>query len=565
MSIQVLNQKKAEYRSARLHLLEPAAWCALALFAAFAQLPQRNLIPRLYNDSFQYLSMAKQLGSSQRIETSLVYFDTARRYGAIPAPVTWFPPGYPLAIAGLSTIGLANEGAALVLSLASFVLVAAEIWVLMRMLDPSRFAARIAVFGWMVNAHALVFSNSALSESMFTAFGLASLLFIVYAYRNSAHSAVYWAGAAAMAGASYWVRYAGLLWVAACLVFLLWQVATSGNKRRAFLRPAILAVSLLVLFLTPLLLRNMILAGDPRGGNNTPVARPFIKMAMRAPGILYHLIMGNGVLAQLWFFAALLAAGLIVLGLIAFRAGAVKPLVPARQGRSQVSAPPGWAIVLAALLIYFAGITAIAARTPISYTSRMFLPMLPHCIALALCGLATLMRRVPAGGQSRTAFAAVLLCALPWYTMSNVLSRASIEPDNYQRTVAALLEPDDKGHSLKEILGQELKPGEVIAATNGQALGYVLGHPTLALAGRPFTLLTWNAPELRAHLARYGANHLLIFRSAELAPVTDQSPFLQKLAAGQPPSWLRVAAFNRDIYLYQVELDSFDAADESLQ
>src|SRR5215472_7264459 len=108
----VLGKEKAPYRSTRLHVLEPAGWCLLALIATVAQLAPHNLMPRLYNDSFQYLSVAKQFGSTQRIATSLVFFDTARFHGTIPAPVTWFPPGYPLAIAGLSTIGLANEGAA---------------------------------------------------------------------------------------------------------------------------------------------------------------------------------------------------------------------------------------------------------------------------------------------------------------------------------------------------------------------------------------------------------------------------------------------------------------------
>jgi hypothetical protein len=562
MSTLALIHETTPIQSTRLKVLEPAVWCALALIAAITQLPQHKLTPNLHNDSLQYLSAAKEFGSTQRLATSIVYFDTERMHGAIPAPLTWFPPGYSLAIAGLSTIGLDNELSALLVSIASFILVAAGIWVLMRMLDPSLWAARIAVFCWLTNEHARVFSHTALTESMFTAFGLASLLFIVCAYRNSDHTAVYWAGAAAMAGASYWVRYAGLLWVVICLGFLFWQLATSGNNKRAFLRPAILAVGLLVLFLTPLLVRNMILVGDPRGGNNTPVSRPVMRIVGRTPGIFYQLIMGSG---QSWFWVALFASGLIVLCLIAFRAGAVKPLIPAGQGHSQVSAAPGWRIVLASLLIYVAGISAIAVRTPISHTSRMFLPILPHCIALAICGLAILIRRVPAGAQSRTAFAAVLLCALPGYAMSNILAGTSIEADNYQRTVAALLVPDDNGRSLKEILRQELKPGEVIAATNGQAVGYILGHPTLALAGRPYTLLTWNALELRTQLARYRAAHLLVFRNAGLAPVIDQSAFLRKLAAGQPPSWLRVAAFNRDLYLYQVELDSFDAADESLQ
>ena len=42
----------------------------------------------------------------------------------------------------------------------------------------------------------------------------------------------------------------------------------------------------------------------------------------------------------------------------------------------------------------------------------------------------------------------------------------------------------------------------MIAAANGQAAGYVLGHPALCLAARPYTALMWTETELSEEMAR---------------------------------------------------------------
>jgi hypothetical protein len=148
----------------------------------------------------------------------------------------------------------------------------------------------------------------------------------------------------------------------------------------------------------------------------------------------------------------------------------------------------------------------------------------------------------------------MVLCLLVGYGIANAISRTSLEPDSYERTEKALSQPDEAGRTIKQRLDQELTPGEVIAATNGQAAGYVLQHPTLSLVGRPYGRVNWNATAVRAELVRFGATHLLVFRDAALYPVIQESQFLGALAAGQAPSWLRPVDLNPDIYLYRVEI-----------
>jgi hypothetical protein len=307
----------------------------------------------------------------------------------------------------------------------------------------------------------------------------------------------------------------------------------------------------------PLMVRNVILVGDWRGGNNIAASMPISRLVTDTLRVLHYLILGDARLSRLWFPMVLMSIGLVGLCVIGRRAKAARRLASIREVLSLLPRVTNGTIVLAAFLIYSTGIAAIAVRSVISYSPRMYVPVLPHMMALLVCGVAFLVRRLPAGAYSRLVPATVL-CLLLGDVIGNSISRISLGPDQYEKTQEALLRPDEAGRSIKQLLDRELKPGEVIAATNGQAAGYALNHPTLSLVGRPFSLVTWNALELRTELARFAVTHLLVFRDTGLDPVIGQSQFLGGLAAGQSPPWLRLAGFNRDIYVYRVQMSGPD-------
>lgn len=526
--------------------LEPVAWCILAVLSAIIPLTVQKR-PNLFPDSFQYLTAAKNLHSTGRMATSLVHFDTERSHGTIPAPLTWFPPGYPLAIAAISRLGCDYETAALLTSVASFVFVAWALWHLVRIIDPSRWAARAAVLCWIVSSQALFYSVSAMSEAVFTALGLASLLFLVSTEEmsNSVHVWMCWLGSAAMAGLSYWVRYAGILWVLGCFVFFMAQIVYGNNGKRSR-RPAITAVALLFSLVAPLMIRNMMLVGDWRGGNNTPAAMPLGKFVVDSAKLAFHLVLGDAPIGQLALPAMVIAIGVIGVCIVArrfFRANFSWRLLLAKQE-----------IVLAAFLLYSGGIAGIALRSVIDYGPRMFVPVLPHLIVLATCFVAFALRRSQGGSYPRWVQLTIVLCLLLGYTAGNFVSRALPEPDTFEKTEEALLQHDRTGHSIKERLASELKPTEVIAATDGQAAGYVLAHPTLSLVGRPYDLTPWSEPVLHKQIDRFGARHLLVFRNTAFDPVIRESRFLGALAACQTAApWLQLVNENQSVCVYRVE------------
>ncbi|HEX6267629.1 MAG TPA: hypothetical protein VFZ81_12120, partial [Burkholderiales bacterium] len=99
-------------------------WCLLAALAILLR-AQVAGGPELGNDSYQYLVTAENWRLGEPAATSIVHFDPERTHGRIPAPVTTFPPGYPLLVALLSSAGLSGEQAGVLLSaLATLALIA---------------------------------------------------------------------------------------------------------------------------------------------------------------------------------------------------------------------------------------------------------------------------------------------------------------------------------------------------------------------------------------------------------------------------------------------------------
>jgi hypothetical protein len=75
----------------------------------------------LFDDSYQYISIAHNIQLGHGASTSIPFFETELHQGVIPAPSTHFPPGYSFLIRMVSVIGLSNEIAGYAISFLSFV------------------------------------------------------------------------------------------------------------------------------------------------------------------------------------------------------------------------------------------------------------------------------------------------------------------------------------------------------------------------------------------------------------------------------------------------------------
>ena len=152
------------------------------------------------DDSYQYVSTADSILRHGTISTPLVYFESERAHGTIPAPLTTFPPGYPLLIAAIARCGLSLPHAALVISTGSYL---ATLLLSVRagnLLQLSPIMARLLVVFLLFSEYALRFATSILTESLFTAVVLGAVVTLL-----AGRGVFGWVLAGFLIGASFWM------------------------------------------------------------------------------------------------------------------------------------------------------------------------------------------------------------------------------------------------------------------------------------------------------------------------------------------------------------------------
>ena len=520
-------------------------WTLLALTIALVpSLHQR--LPLLSSDSFQYLSSADNLKHGLGFSTSLVHFDTERSHGTIPAPLTWFPPGYPAMIWLLMEGGIGGETAGLAISILAFALTSAGLFTLVTLLSPSIWAARFATLCWILNTHALLQADAVLSESLFTLLGLAVIMLLVATVgRLGRAKEVLWFCAAVCAGVSYCVRYAGLFWIAAFIVVLLLHYLGRKENRPTWRTTATSLVALALLTL-PLMIRNVRLVGDWRGGNNTPIHVPLAAVAKSTPTLWFHLLLGNGTVEQNRVPLLLIAAG-VLLCVARIVGGSSRTR---RGDKLEGHDALRFGIVAVSALVYGGGIVLLALRSVIAYSPRMYVPTLPHLLALGACGLGYLAGKVPRSGSGNALGVGIVGFLLTGYVSSNARMLLAGVDDTFQKTEALLQEPGT-GRAVKEFL-QRLPPDTVLVATNGQATGYIAGKRTLSLVGSPYSKHEWNETSLRQAMQKFQSDYLVVFSQPDLDTVILDSAVLRELSAGKAPVWLDIVEQNAAVRVYRL-------------
>ena len=529
-------------------LVEVLLWGALGLAVACCMLSFRP--GSLSNDSCQYLSVAANIRNGNGIATDLVYFDAERSHGRIPAPLTTFPPGYPIAVGMLSGLVGGFEAAARILSVICFAGTAALLAIIL-------IAARITVFVrasmlllFITNVVNLDFSSALMTESMFVFIFTASIAALLWAWRDYQRPRVrvpWTIVGLTLAGLSYWIRYAGLFLIAALvfyvgLRFLRLRHRIGASELYATLIPIGLAGALMA--------RNVLVAGTWKGGNELQVSNPLHQVSADYVRAQMHLLLGeHAVKAGLW--EALLLAG--VLGLCAlfgrqlFRSGLA-------GAAALLRADEPWSLLFTCAAVYSAGLCYAGLRTVISFGTRMFLPVLP--IYLLLLGLALhwlLSRADFRGGQIWVRLTVCMF--LIGYIGVNARDLKDPSPISRQDYLSGLFaEPTADGQRLSDWVNLHINPVAAIAAQDGQETGYLLHRRTLALVESEYSSERWECPEIRKQMNRFGASYLLLYRHPDRTSLLlDESSFAAQAVFGQPSCGFAIAAQNSDVRILKIE------------
>ena len=491
----------------------------------------------LSNDGYQYLSEAGDIRSGNGFSTSIVHFDEEQSHGRIPAPLTTFPPGYPLMIALLSYLGLSLKTAAVLCSALCVIALVPMTVLLCREADVNRNGTRFALGLVEGNCLGLVLGTAVNADVLFT---LLSCGVIVS----------YWAGlrpgnspsrrrvllfvSGIFTGAAYCVRYAAIPLLIALIVFIVFMAFVA---RRIKMIEYALPLTSAFLLIGPFMLRNYLTVGSWRGGNTKPLFTPVYETT-RTMLFTMH---------QALFVAPRPVLGLGEIILYAGTAVLVWSVVTSRVALRMAPNPrvPGLIIVYTGT--YLVLLSYIGSTSAVGIGSRYFYPLIPVWSTAA----ALLVQQVWAAPSKLPRLAAVAV--LTGYIAINARGLTSPNPAAFHKDLWARLQSSipDNGGTVQDWIAGNIPRDAVVTASCGQPTGYVLGRPVLSLVDKRYSRQEWNNTYLVSAMDRFQSHWLILYPQAACAFEQRDWPNLEQLARGHAAPGLSLAVQTPGVTIFR--------------
>lgn len=471
----------------------------------------------------------------------------------IPAPMVTFPLGYPLAIALVSLLGLPVQGAAFAVSALSTVACVPLLAWIANQLGWSRMLRNATVATFVFNAAVIDYGASASSEALFTLVILLGVTALVAARLDPDGGRWRWAAAGLAFGAAYFVRYAGLFFVLGLALVVIRRLLASNRGAAKGYAVAFAIASIIVLVGVA---RNFLLVGNWRGGNEKIVSNPLLSLLVETAVAVKDLFVGTGFGL---FVGPAFGTGWISIArallLVSLVAAGIGWLIWSRQGRQQRANHDDVILksvgidLLLLVGVYVACMFYAGLTTVISYGTRMFVPLLPLLILLIGLEVHSILTTPARPNASRTPALLALGASLCFYVIVNVFlilrPSAPSDPSSFTRTV--------EGISAQSMVRSLTGPTGVIVANNGQAVGHVLGRPTVSLVGPHYSAMEWNEKAVREAVHQFNAAAIVIYVPTAAESNNDDfvpSPFVRQLAQGDAPSWMKLVYRSNELLIY---------------
>lgn len=527
----------------RITSVEVVIWLGIVL-ALMAWRLHGGVARSLGQDSFQYLSVARNAIDGLPGYTSLVHFDAERSFGVVPAPMVTFPLGYPLAIAGIGALGLPLEFAGLLLSVLSILACVAVLAAVSNRLGLSRGIANALILAFAVNASVLMVGTNVASDAPFLALTLLGVWLLAAA---DPERWAHWVFAGLAFGVAYAVRYAGMFFVVAlALIVVRYAMVGDWRKARRYGVTALVALA----FVLGGVIRNLALVGNWRGGNEKVVTNPLSSVLLETARGLNRLLLGPGSGVSGGTVIPRAALILLVVGC------AVWMVWSHRRGRPVVGQAAGNAIPFAkdllALAVTYAGCLFYAGwKSVIDYGDpRYIVPILPLLLLVAAIFMGHARGAKSAG---RRALWVLQLAALALYGYLNLLVLKQPGAAAWLPVAAALDEPLGDGGTIRSSVDRLVGDDGVIVANHGQTVGHLLNRRTVSLVGPHFSTTDWNEEAVRRVVQQFAAKAVVVYLPGGANGDDDLLPsdFVRGLARGRAPQWLRLRANSATFRVYE--------------
>ncbi len=473
--------------------------CTLLLIAAITcGLSATISGPGISPDSVTYISMGANLFYGKGFDSNLSNpFDTSSL-----SPVTLWPPGYSLLIAGLMITGIsAVEAAKWAVILCFGLLLGVMYWIAQSLAGRwVGLLSSLAILALMPVIHAATFALSELPFMLFTAGSAAGWMEYVRGKPGRRNLwLVFSAGTTALA---ILTRYVGLLWVAAGLLVILLDALTTYRLKPKLsqIRKMILSGGIFTLIslapIFPWFIRNKILTSQFSGFDRLDSYHPSFSQNLSyiigtlkselVPSIHIGLrsLFGRPFLMLGFILVILLAllAGIFILRRRYFRPTTMstrrgKPIFATSQDLT------AWSILGIYIGVYLIGMLVLASIMlfPPYDWPRTLVVIYPFLLVFAISPWALLVNQFWAGAPSRSRKLAialpVLLLILPYGIQSAGFISAAAQGQEYSA-------PEWRLDPGMQLLAQLAKPGDTIYSDQPAAVSYVLNRPARYL---PYT------------------------------------------------------------------------------
>jgi hypothetical protein len=536
---------------------EILAWALLVFLAASSMCFFR---PKpLANDGYQYLSVAENFNHGRGLTTSLVFFDTERSQGRIPAQLTTFPPGYPVVVAMTSRLWGDLEGTARVVSCICYAGTAALLaWALI-LTGVTALWRQVVLLLFATNAFLISFATSVSTEPLYMLLSTGAVVALIWVEKSTLPKHVLIAAAViaySVAGLAYWVRYAGLFFIAAVLSYALLQLVLHRNRYRTVL---LLTALIPVTLAGSMMLRNLATVGNWRGGNDMTVSHPLNDVMIDYAKAQLHLILGqHDVTFGVWESSLLVGGlGVVVLLIAAVRKGGGPNT--SWPWMSVWRKPTVGLLVGLCVLVYSVGIFYAGLRTVISFGPRMFLPILPLYLLLLGMGLNWLTSRWPASAQSPWLKVGILLVIVGYAGINARDLHERLKPAPHEILAALYAKPTADGQTLLKWVESNTDVGDTLIAVDGQATGYLLHRSTVGMIKAQYSSVRWECDEIKTQMKRYKSSYVILYKpsSSTIYDAPDEwllteSQFVATSVSQQPPCGFVIAAENSNVRILKI-------------